>query len=304
MRRYFIIIFLAILVVLSGCEKKETDNTLKTSFYGGIDGISITFKETAPPKQFNQGEEIPVAVILNNKGEYDVVSGNAKAKIYGISLDVFNLPDEYKGTTGILRGKGEFNIEGGEKEISFGNLKYNEEIINSRDSIIRANICYPYQTKTDIPVCIKSPLGEIEGNVCVTDGEKVVEGTVSSAPIQVTSVTEKTRGSDQVRFDIKIENKGTGKVYANDASCEELEDYQMELNKKDKIFIEIINPEEVKCGFASGEESNKGIVEMNNKEKIVSCWMETKKTYTDNLVLTLNYVYIEATSKDIKIFEK
>jgi len=303
MKKYVIIGFLALLLVLSGCQKEDEGKT--STFYGGTDGVSIEFKDAAPPDQFNQGEEIPVSVVLKNSGEYDIVSGNAEAEIYGINLETFNLPKGYKSATGILRGKGEFNLEGGEREIDFGNLKYDEEVINSRDTIIRARVCYPYQTRTDIPICVKSSTSEEVGEaVCSIEGEKMAEGTVSSAPIQIISVTEKTRGSNQVRFDIKVENKGVGKVYSNELSCDSLEDYQVESGSKDKILLEVINPTGVVCGFRSGEDSNKGIIELDNGIETVSCWMEADDTYTDTLRLTLSYMYTDTTSKEVTIFEK
>ena len=304
MKKYFIIFILTLLaVVLTGCAEEEEEKT--TSFYGGTEGVSVEFKKISPPDKFNQGEEIPIAVILKNSGEHNIVSGNAMAEIYGINLELFNIPKGYKGTTGELRGKGELRAEGGEREIDFGNLRYDEEVINSRETIIRARTCYPYQTKTDIPICIKSSLSEEAGeSVCNVAGEKVTEGTVSSAPIQVTSITEKTRGSNQVVFDIKIENQGTGRVYSNDASCEELGDSTINLNKKEKILLEIINPTDVKCGFRSGEDSNKGIIELDNNEETISCWMEAEDTYTDTLRLTLSYKYTDTTSKQVTISEK
>jgi len=310
MKKYVLIALLALLLVFSaGCAKKE-DSEKTTPFYGGTGGVSIEFKKIAPKDNFNQGEEVPVVVSLKNSGEYDIISGNAKAEIYGINHELFNIPEGYKGTNGILRGRGEFNIEGGEREISFGNMKYTGEIINSREQIIRARVCYPYQTKTDIPICIKSS-GENGESICSVDGEKVVSqgkntgsGYVSSAPIQITSVAEKTRGSNQVRFDIKVENKGSGRVYSNDATCESLSDELVQQNKMDKIYLEVINPLEVTCGFRSGEDSNKGYIEMDNNQEIISCWIESENTYTDTLRLTLSYMYTDTTQKKITIFEK
>lgn len=304
MKKYVIIVLLTLLLIFSGCAKKDNGEKA-TPFYGGTGDVSVEFKKIAPSEKFNQGEEIPVVVSLKNSGEYDIITGNAKAEIYGINLELFNLPKGYKGTNGILRGKGEFNIEGGEREISFGNLKYNEDITNSRDFTIRARVCYPYQTKTDVPVCIKSSLSQEAGeSVCNVEGEKVTPGMVSSAPVQVTSITERTRGSNQVRFDLKIENKGTGKVYSSDTTCEELSDEGIQQNKADKIFLEITNPLGVVCGFRSGEDSNKGFIELDSNTESISCWMDSEDTYTDTLRLTLSYLYTDTTSKQVTIFEK
>jgi len=305
MKKILLIMFFASLLILSGCtEDDDGSDILTTAFYGGIEGVSIEFKEITPPDQFDQGEEIPVVVLLKNKGEYDIVTGNAEAKIYGINTEVFNIPSTYKKTTGILRGKGEFNIDGGEQEISFGNLKYNEEVINSRDFTIRARACYPYQTKTEVPICVKTSRSEEAGEgICSTEGEKVEEGSVSSGPIQVTSVKETLRGSNQVRFDITVENKATGNVYAQDSTCEELEDDISRLNKEDKILLEVTNPNNVLCSFRTGEESSIGTIELDNGKKIVSCTFEADDTYEDDLRLTLSYVYTDTTSKQITIYE-
>src|SRR3989344_2666340 len=304
MKKYLMIALIAVLLIFSGCAKKENEGKT-TTFYGGTGGVSIEFNKVAPPSQFNKGQEVPVVVTLKNTGEYDIIAGNAKAQIYGINHEIFNLPKEYKATNGILRGKGDLNINGGEKEISFGNLKYNEEIINSREQQIMARVCYPYQTKTDVPVCIKSSLSQEAGNaVCDISDEKVTKGTVSSAPIQVTSVTEKARGSNQIRFDIKIENKGTGNVYADDVTCEQLDDNLIKINKKDKMSLEVINPIGVTCGFKSGEDSSNGIIELDNNIEVISCWIESEDTYTDTLRLTLSYMYTDTTSKQVTIFEK
>jgi len=58
MKKILLVLFFASLLILSGCEKEDSSNTLITSFYGGNEGVSIEFKEIAPPDQINQGEEI------------------------------------------------------------------------------------------------------------------------------------------------------------------------------------------------------------------------------------------------------
>ena len=101
-----------------------------------------------------------------------------------------------------------------------------------------------------------------------------------------------------------MKNEGTGKVYLNDASCEDLGDDNIRLNKKNKILLEIQNPLGVTCGFRSGEDSNSGIIELDSNEKVISCWMEAEDTYTDSLMMTLSYMYTDTTSKQVTISEK
>ncbi|MFH1209198.1 MAG: hypothetical protein V1663_00195 [archaeon] len=296
---FFVSVFVLLLFV-NGCTKKTT--TTSTTFLGGTEGVKIEFKDVAPPSEFDQGEDVPVKVILKNNGEYDIVTGNAKAKIYGINLQDFGLTGDYKSNLGLLRGKGEFLEQGGEQEVSFGNLNYNQPVINSRDFTIRAKVCYPYQTNAEIDVCVKASTS-VDDTICSLDGEKIVTGGVSGAPIQITSLTEKSRSSDQVRFDILFENKGGGNVYTEDITCEELDDDMIAMNNKNKFTLEIISPLDVKCSFRNGEDSNIGEVELENNIGQISCWMDVEETYKDVLRIVLKYRYTDTTSKNIRVFE-
>ena len=297
----YIIILLAIVLLVSGCQTGDIE-TSTGPFLGGIGEVTLEFEDIAPPDQFNQGEDVLVKVLLKNTGEHDVVAGNAKARIYGINLDSFGLTGNYLGNTGMLRGKGEFNKDGGEQEIDFGNLNYNQEIFNSQDFIIRSKVCYPYQTTAIIDVCIKSANSE-EENSCSITGEKVTEGSISAAPIKITSLTQDTRGSNQVRFDLKIENKGSGKVYSESVSCEDLDDDITKYNNEDRITLEVIHPLDVTCGFRSGEDSNTGEIVLDNNMEEISCWMNVENAYEDKLRLVLRYMYTDTTQKTVTIYE-
>lgn len=298
----YIMFLLAIILLISGCETTDKTDTGAGPFIGGVGEVTIEFEDIAPPDQFNQGEDVPVKVLLTNTGEHDVVSGNAKAKIYGIDLDSFGLTNDYLTNIGILRGKGEFNKEGGEQEIDFGYLNYNQDIFNSQDFIIRGRVCYPYQTTAIIDVCIKSESSE-EDNVCSITGEKVTENSVSAAPIKITSLTQDTRGSNQVRFDIKIENKGNGDVYSENLACEDIDDQILKYNNKNRLTLEVIHPLGVTCGFRTGEDSNIGEVVLDNDVDEISCWMDVENTYEDTLRLLLKYMYTDTTQKTVTIYE-
>ncbi|MBU2633780.1 MAG: hypothetical protein KJ674_00890 [Nanoarchaeota archaeon] len=298
----WILIAILVLFFISGCSQEPT--SISSTFIGGTEGISVTFKDIAPPSEFNQGEDVAVKVILKNDGEYDVVTGNANAKIYGINVADFGLSGDYKSNVGLLRGMGEFLEEGGEQEINFGNLNYNQEVTNSRDFTIRSKVCYPYQTRAEIGVCIKSSTSEEAGEtICSLSGEKVIAGSVSGAPIQITSLTQETRGSNQVRFDIMIENQGGGNVYSEDVTCDELDDDMIRLNNNDKLTLEVLSPLDVLCSFRSGEDSSVGEIELDNNIEKVSCWMDVEDVYDDILKIRLKYMYTDTTSKDITIFE-
>ena len=303
MNKYIVIISLSLLLVLSGCKTTETPPT--GAFLGGTDGVSIEFVNLAPPSSFNQNDSVKVKVLLTNKGESRVATGNAKSRIFGITLENFGLTSAYKSNLGPIEAKGEFTKEGGEQEIELGTIKYKLSVINSEDYTLRARLCYPYQTKALVDVCIKSTISQESGEqICDTTGEKVGSGSISSAPIQITSITEQTRGSDQVRFDIVIENKGVGEVYPVDSKCEDLDNEIKRIENRNKINVKVNSPVNVLCSFRSREPSSEGIVTLDSTGKgTLSCWKNVEETVEDKLSMTLSYVYRDQTTKQVTIYQ-
>lgn len=303
MKKYLIIIALSFLIILSGCKSNQP--TTKGSFLGGTDGVEISFVNLFPPSQFSQNDSnIQVKVLLKNKGETRVATGNAKSRIFGINLDTFGLTQDYRATLGPLEGRSE-SSPGDEKEIELGTIKYKGSIINSQDSTLRARLCYIYQTKSDLQICLKSILSQEAGNtICDLNGEKVTKTGVSSAPIQITSVKEQTTGSDQVRLDVVIENKGKGEVFPVNSDCKDLDDEIKRVQNKNRVNVRIDEPVGIKCSFRTGEPSNEGIITLDSTGKAtLSCWTAVEEPKVDHLKLFLDYVYRDQATKQVTIYE-
>jgi len=302
MKRELALVMMGIILVLAGCQQQEEPGT--GTFTSGSSGISIAFVDLSPPKTLDEGGVFPVKVILKNKGEYDLTSGEARARLFGVNLDNFGLVKQYKSTLSPLRGMGEFNPEGGQGEIDFGNAQYALPVINSEEFTLRARVCYPYQTRVLSNVCIANAVGK-GSTACSVEGEKIKKGDVSGGPIQVTSLKQQTRGSTQVRFDVMIENKGGGEVFNPAVGCEELDEEVFKLSNQHKVKVEVVNPLNVVCDFKDAEPSTSGIVELKNGKAGLSCWMEVNdEPYTERLSLKISYLYRDDTLTTFRIFEK
>ena len=289
---------------LAGCTDGDDEDTKDGVFFGGVEGVSIEFVDIAPPTQFDQDDSVSVKAVLSNKGEFDITAGNAVARLFGLSLDNFGLDSSYVPTEGGLRGKSELSIEGGQQEVDFGNLEYSLPVVNSQDFTLRARVCYPYQTEALVDVCLKSSLAAEAGDsICDISGEKVTTSSISSAPIKITSITERARGSDQIRFDVTIENQGSGEVFSPDSVCADLDDPLTKREQEDRIMFEVVNPLGVECDFRKGDPSNKGEIELNAGQEVLTCWKSVEDTVEDKLNIKLNYIYRDATSTQITIFE-
>ena len=303
MKQYLFISFLVLIVLVSGCKTQDTKKI--GTFTGGTEGVIVSFVNLAPPSSFSQGDNVRLKILLNNKGETRIQTGNAKVRIFGVNLENFGLQSAYRSTLGPLEAQGEFTAQGGEQEIDFGQIRYTPSIINQETFTLRARLCYPYQTIAKTDVCVQSLVTqESEGEVCSLAGEKVVAGSISGAPVQITSITEQTRSNDQVRFDIKIENKGTGQVYSIDKKCEDLDKDEIRFDAKDKVKVKIRSPLDVKCGFRSGEPSNEGIVTLDDIGVVtLSCWKNVEEPLVDKLDIQLDYLYRDEAIKQITIFQ-
>ncbi len=295
---------LVILVILSllfmgakcGGKKKEVG---PKPFFGGIEGIIASFGENAPLSEFQRATDIPVRVVLKNKGEYSIPAGKIKVKLSGVNLANYNLQNaaNYKASQRELKGVSQLNPEGDELEINFGNLNYKPQISgNFIQETLKAKICYEYQTSTEIPICIQPELAT--ETVCSIAEEKVKEGTVSGSPLQVTSVTEETVGGDVVKFNIVIENKGSGTVYSPTVTCEDLENTYKETLERGKFHVDI----ETQGVLCTPENTNSFDLKLGSDGKAtVVCHVRSKGAYTDFLRMKLTFKYISETSKQIKV---
>ena len=132
--------------------------------------------------------------------------------------------------------------------------------------------------------------------VCDISGEKTISGSVSSGPVQVTSITESYSASDNVKFAIVIENKGGGEVYSKDVEC------GMQGNiDKNKVYVDIY-PDDIVCSFVSGQ-ANSGETALQSGPRTLICEKTVTESdnYPDNLNIDLSYKYVDTTATTVLV---
>ena|SRR3989344_3153777 len=300
--RHFVLLFLIMIIIFVGaCNQTPKESG---AFIGGSKGIEISFLSNAPPAEFNTKDSVPITVVLKNLGENEVLASEAQVKVFGVHTPSFGLNDNFVSNQKKLVSVSEFVKEGGEAEVSLGNIKYNAEINNFETFPLKAKVCYPYNTRSQINACITSrTIEDGKGEkTCTYTGEKAISGSVSGGPIQITSVTEKLRASDELLFDIVIENKGVGKVYRAQSSCSDIED-----STKVDNLIDIVNvrfkDQDVECTFI-GETSSSGEVRLLDGKKTLTCkkGVPGSSSFKQTLQIDLDYMYVDSATKQIKIF--
>ena len=177
MRKLYLAIILSIsLMMLVGCESDEAP-TGPSPYIGGSKGVVAEFEplgiEEAGIYEIFEDESFPIQVILKNKGEHDLSSGDVTVNIYGILLSDFTGI-----STGTLTNKktiemiSELNDEmGGEEIVNFGqDAKYIQNIPGTLfDLYVFASYTYRYKTYASVSkVCFKENLRD--ERVCCRSG--------------------------------------------------------------------------------------------------------------------------------------
>lgn len=304
MMKKSLMILLLLVVFISGCGEDEIDTV--GPFVGGSDGLAISFVNGAPLTEFSQGIAVPVTILLKNNGEYDLNEGLAQVQLYGLPMDEYGLSSDYLTVNGKVRGiKKDLLEEGGEQSVGMGTLMYSRDVSGFTDKTLYSRVCYPYQTKGVITACITSKNIELaeEGSICDVVGDKLVSGSVSSGPIQLTAFEEQLTGSSSVSFRMTIENSAAGNVYAYDTVCSSLSDPVTIAAKKGRVRV-TVKPEDIICNFLEGE-SNVGLLNVIDGSKTLVCTMEVdgSSSYERDVEVELDYKYTEDTSIGIRILE-
>jgi len=214
-KKHIAIIVLACLAVfLAGCSGGESQGTAGSPFIGGTKGIVAEFEplsiEESGVYTIYDTDTFPIQILLKNKGEEDVAVNDATVKIEGIYLNDFSpVPASEKKNDELVEKISDVNADGGEVIVDFGSdVMYKPAILGEFVPLeILAKYTYKYKTTVSVPkVCFSDDIQD--KTVCSVDGTKTSYS--SGAPIQVTSVDEKSAGSGKSALTFTVENVGGG----------------------------------------------------------------------------------------------
>ena len=216
MRRMFVFIVIA-LVFLSGCTGDEATTTAPVSSY---EGMSTSAYAGSLPSSVYEGELIPMQFLVENKGDYNVDSGDYFLKIKGINpavlgLDENDLKQSSSEDMDAISSFGDETIVSGQEVITVSDSAcYNNDLENDLTLSVHAKSCYIYGTTASASACFVEISGTGDG-ICLPSGFKTVTNTI--APIAVTEFAQspagENNGNPRYRFRVKVQNMGPGTVF-------------------------------------------------------------------------------------------
>lgn len=285
MQQHKIIVFVLLLVFVSGCSqfKKEEFDLEDFDFKQGYKGLEVRFLENLPPKEIIANSGFVLGLELKNEGAYDIENG--MIRVMGYIEKYFTFDQETV----------EFDISGRNIDYPEGGYEFftiqgfNDGIPKSTveyEEVISVLISYPYKTELDEEVCINPrPYAYIDTGEEVCQIRNILlDG--QGAPVVVKKIEEfvspDITGNSKIEFKLHVANRGDGDVDGNV-----------------KILSARVSDKALKC------EPNEFNLE-GNKEKTIQCYamFENKGVYTAPLIIDMGYDYVQRLDKTIKVIDR
>jgi len=300
-----ILVLIAIMVFLVGCEGDDNTTGTHKAFIGGTESIEFDFmEETPPPEVYDSGQQpFEVTVSLENVGEYDVAKEDIKVKLSGFYPGDFDNPVIEKNPDEDL-DKSYIDPDGEEERgtityVNFPGFNFKESLVGNNEYTIRAELCYKYGTIAQADLCILDDLTpeEDEEEVCEVDESKSVDS--SSAPVQVENFKEEVAGTRKIKFSFDTVQRGTGLVSKLGTDCSK------SLVDEDKVWVEITTDVgSLSCSGLEEGTSTTGFTKMYGGKRKVICMQDISGVTGDfekKVNILLKYDYKEHEERDILV---
>lgn len=305
---------LAAMFVLAGCTTQTGPANLDP-FIGGSEGLEMEFISGSPPAEiYDQNFAFSVGVRIENLGESDIESNNGFVEIRGISPQEFgiskaDLKQDIPEILGARKNADGSVLQGNSDVVTFEDLTYEQDLAgNLNIDQLQVRACYDYQTQSSTLLCIKQDNidGLKDNELCRVDSEKVTAN--SGAPIQVTQLSESSRGARGIQISFEVGHVGPiGNKWfpEGDDTCDD------RINNQDlyKVEVEvgpIINGQyAASCTGGSFNSGNTGTVTLYNGEPArVVCRFDVGDQEADfetPVSIDLRYRYLESISTSLLI---
>lgn len=309
------------LLVLGGCtsgesNKKKNSFNLDGSFNGGNKALVFEFGDDTPPSRVFDGGRQPfnIRLLVENQGEFDLAEGVGHVSLSGFNPADFGVTEISKAIPALraVKKQGDNVIPGGKQTVIFSGLKYMEELPSGvHTQTMYANLCYPYETKSLISMCINGntlQAYDSDGEICQINEKKAYAN--SGAPIVIENVEEYSAGSTKVQIKFDIVHKGLsaeGRVYRSGSLDTNCKIRGNGITSTEAVLDENYVTYTVDSGIpginCESTGTNTNTVLLSSKKATVYCTQDTvgQEEYEKPVTVTLNYDYFDRKPVTIQI---
>ncbi len=289
--------------VPQGQQPLETEAALRL-VQTGTQGVELQVLPNYPPPVVYDQNELIALVEVQNKGRHTVEATDCSVQVSGfdpnIILGGLNGPRSCAENVGTLEGKNVYNIEGAVNQIEFRSTNINlPPGVLDYNPTLNFKVCYRYRTEARPSVCVDPLFYQITGEQKACNYRKsVLTGGGQAAPVGVSYVGVNMLGNKAV-FEISVVNLGGGRVLSPDVDIQNC-DSGLEYTELDKVRYTV----QLSSGGSIADCKPKdGLVRLvNNQGKIICTFtIPGSSAYETPLLIDLDYGYIKALSKPIKV---
>ena len=319
MKKIYLLLISIIMLTIAGCSSDSnarSSGVSGESFIGGDKALNFEFGENTPPLRVRDQSLQPFSVrlLVENNGEFDIPEGRAHVSLTGFNAADLGMQETSKTLLALngFKKQGSNTIPGGKQQVVFSDLKYVGSVVSGTYPLrMFANICYPYQTRAIVSLCINGdtvPSIDNRVKICDLDSQRRVSN--SGAPVFIENVRQYPYGSSSIQIQFDIRHKpisGDSNIYESgsiDNNCR-LNGVSTSstdaLFKKDKVtYLVETGLEGLNCESTG---SNSNVITLNANTYTVTCIQDTtgESEYEKPISIILDYDYLDRKSKTITI---
>lgn len=303
------LLVIPLLLLLTACapgrfgrQAPPTEKPFIQEFRIGTQGLAMRFMPNTPPKRLFAGEELNVALELENRGTTTIggpgdrvyLSGFDPAIVMGISPGGEPMP--------LLEGRTQFVPQGGFDVVTFKAIT--RPLKNKYPLRLLATACYGYETIASASVCIDpNPYApSLRQRVCTPTN--VPLGGGQGAPIAV-NLIEIDASPGKTRFRIHVQNVGGGEVFRAGGQTLNKCGPGGELSFDEFDYVELTDVTVSGTSIRSTcRPLDRGHIRLTNGIGMVNCEFNvprTQATYQTPLTITLRYGYRQSLLHEMEI---
>lgn len=189
---FFFLLLFALVFFLIACDTQPRIEHIE--YFSGRHGLTFEFMENSPPPRVYSGQSVPISLVVNNEGAFDVADG-LQAQIRLSYDNLYLVGDASQASSWDpesllfpLRGKSAYWPVGESRFLVAGLLQ--AQSLGPRtgvDTTISVSLCYPYMTTLAHQVCVDSDPYNLDARSQPCSAEDLTLSN-QGAPVAVTMV--------------------------------------------------------------------------------------------------------------------
>ena len=319
MRKYFLVLLVAVSLFLSSCG--GGGGGLSAETIDGTDGLVLQFLPNSPPEQIIIGDKddtFGVIIQARNGGGFSAASGlQGKIFLGGYDRNIIDIKESSQGMESkFLEKRDAANPKGGLDLFEFdGKVNANSLLAESYNFNILATACYNYETKAGPSVCIDpKPYDSGVEKACVVEP---ISLNSQGAPIAITSIEEEVL-AEEIQFRITIKNVGGGRAIKK-GTADDCNPFDNKVNLRQNIDFVYLKEGGPKIGSdvltCRPSNEDKSIIRLIEGEGFIICkWKKPdamknkdyglKQGYTTPLTINIDYLYMSSIQQPVQVIKR